>query len=365
MGFDFDKALNLAEQVVGPAKNLAALAGKLLPDEKIIQRPRGYRVPHANFTDAVWIEIKPRQLISQTRGARGRLPIKTSDRYIESGFLEANDLTNSEGYFPTFKFLAPVEIQENIIHQWEAYESIATRLLQKGVDITKLIDETLAVGRPIGKEIEKWAKYLKNIFEGEQPSKSMGASLNKILTGITSSTVPRVKLDTPLVYSDSSRRMYTFAFQLIDEGNAYKDVVYPVKLLQKYAAASYKDGTQITYDPPFVFSVQTLPDNKLIKIDNAACTAIQPIYRQPYRNGHPVFCELNLTFTEIEPLYRRNYDREGGQGSVTVSITPGIRATFGERQDLSIAGISTRKYVDKFGGDGALDKAVSSLKGGS
>ena len=69
---------------------------------------------------------------------------------------------------------------------------------------------------------------------------------------------------------------------------------------------------------------------------------------------------MNLTFTEIEPLYRRNYDREGGEGSVTVSITPGVRATFGEQQDLSIAGISTRKYVDKIGGAGTFERSIGS-----
>jgi len=351
MGFDFDKALNLAEQVVGTGKNLAALAGILLPDEKIIQRPKGTRIPHAGMKDAVWIEIKPRRLVSQTRGARGKNAIKTSDNVQDLNIAQAqeyNDLTNSKGSFPSFKFLAPVEIQENIVHQWEAYESIATRLLQKGVDLTKLIDETLAVGRPIGRELEKWGKYLLRLqTEKLTDTSEMKNSLNNIISSIVQSPVPRVKLDTPLVFQDSTRRMYTFAFQLIDEGNAYKDVVYPVKLLQKYAAASYKEGTQIAYDPPFVFTVQTVPDSKFIKIDNAALTAIQPIYRQPYRDGHPAYCELNLTFTEIDPLYRKNYDREGGQGSVTVSITPGVRATFGEQQDLSVAGISTRKYVDK------------------
>ena len=358
MGFDFDKALNLAEQVVGPAKNLAALAGKLLPDEQIIQRPRGYRVPHANFKDAVWIEIKPRQLISQTKGARGQNAIRTSDRYTEGGYLEVNDLTNSKGYFPTFKFLAPVEIQENIVHEWQAYESIATRLLQKGVDLTKLVDDAKTIANPIWKDIKKWTGYLtKGQFEKVNAANAK-QSLRDVLTGIVTSPVPRIKLDTPLVFQDSNRRTYTFGFHLIDEGNTYKDVVYPVKLLQKYSAASYKAGTQIAYDPPFVFSVQTTPDSKFIKIPNAALTAIQPIFRQPYRNGHPSICELNLTFTEIDPLYRDNYDREGGKGSVTVSITPGVRATFGEQQDLSIAGISTRKYVDKIGGAGTFKAAT-------
>jgi len=352
MGFDFDKALNLAEQVVGPAKNIAALAGKLLPDEQIIQRPRGYRIPHAGFKDAVWIQIKPRQLISQTKGARGNNPIRTSPRYAEGGYLVANDLTNSKGYFPTFKFLAPVEIQENIVHEWQAYESIATRLLQKGVDLTKLYDDTKTIASPLWQEAGKWVDFIKAGNFEKISAASAKQSLRDVVTKITNSPVPRVKLDTPLVFQDSNRRTYTFAFQIIDEGNAYKDVVYPVKLLQKYAAASYKSGSQIAYDPPFIFTVETVPDSKFIKIPNAALTAIQPIFRQPYRDGHPTMCELNLTFTEIEPLYRDNYDREGGKGSVTVSITPGVRATFGEQQDLSVAGISTRKYVDKLSGSG-------------
>jgi len=348
MGIDFDKALNLSEQVIGTGKNLAALYGLYDPDDVVIQRPKGIRVPHANFIDALWFEIKPLRLTKQTKAARGSDAIKTS-ALAEAGTVAALLAQNTgKPSYPTFKFLAPNEIQEILNHEWQAFESIVTRLLQKGVDLTRLFSDVNTVIVPTVAAFKKiMSKDLTELNAAD-----IKTSLQSIVAGMAAQNVPRAKLDTPLVYQDSNRRVYTLVFNLVDEGNSYKDVVWPVQQLAKYAAPQYKDGDQIKFDPPFVFEVQTVPSTKFIRIKHAALTSIQPIYRQPYRNGFPTSCELNLTFTEIEPHYRRIWEDQG-KGDVTVSITPGVRATFGENQDLSIAGISTRKYVDKLVGPGS------------
>ena len=355
MGIDFDKALNISEQVIGTGKNLAALAGLTDPDDVVIQRPKGIRVPHANFVDALWMEMKPLRLIKQTKAARGANAIQTSSQPLDA--ISALRASNTgKPAFPTFKFLAPNEIQEILNHEWQAFESIVTRLLQKGVDLTRLFSDVKTT-------VDPTVEAFKKLVSTELKDVSVAAitrQLQNIVAGMAASNIPRAKLDTPLVYQDSNRRVYTFQFTLVDEGNAYKDVVWPVHQLAKYAAPQYSDGDQIKFDPPFVFEVTTTPGTKFIKMKHAALTSIQPIYRQPYRDGYPTSCELNLTFTEIEPHYRRIWEDQG-KGTVTVSITPGVRASFGDRGDLSIAGISTRKYADKFGVDfGQFDSSLYS-----
>lgn len=337
MGIDFDKALNAGEQIIGTGKQLAALTELTDPDEKIIQRPRGIRVPHAHFADALWIHIQPKELTSQTKAARGENATKSSKESLR--------FDGTRGQLPLFKFLAPVELQEAIIHEWQPYESIVTRMMQKGVDLHRTFSDANAVVQPTYREAEKLVKKVgKGLKAGD-----IKAGLRNIVKGMTESTVPRVKLDTPLVYQDSTRRTYTFTFYLIDEGNTFKDVVYPVKQLEWLSTPGYSQetGEFIGFSPPHIFEVTTYPGTKFINIQNAALTSVQPIYRQPYRDGYPTMCELNLTFTEIEPLYKRQIEK-GQQGTVTVSITPGVRLSLGDRDDLSIAGISGRKYADKF-----------------
>lgn len=339
MGIDFDKALNAGEQIIGTGKQLAALTELTDPDEKIIQRPKGIRVPHAHFADALWIHMQPKELTSQTKGARGENATKSSKESIR--------FDGTRGQLPLFKFLAPVELQEAIIHEWQPYESIVTRMLQKGVDLHRTYSDAKTTVEPTYAEAEKFVKKIakrEGVTAGD-----VKAGLGRIVKGMTSAEVPRVKLDTPLVYQDSTRRTYTFTFYLIDEGNTFKDVVFPVKQLEWLSSPGYskETGEFIGFSPPHIFEVTTYPGTKFINIKNAALTSVQPIYRQPFRDGYPTMCELNLTFTEIEPLYKRQIER-GQEGTVTVSITPGVRLSLGERDDLSIAGISGRKYADRF-----------------
>jgi len=340
MGIDFDKALNAAEQIIGTGKQLADLYKLTDSDEKIIQRPRGIRVPHANFVDALWIHIQPKVLLSQTKAARGENATRSSKDFIKPD--------GSVATLPLFKFLAPVEIQEAIIHDWQSYESIVTRLLQKGVDLHRTFSDINTTVRPAYREGEKLLKKALKSVKGVTAG-DVKTGLSNVVRGMTTATVPRNKLDTPLVYQDSTRRTYTFTFYLVDEGNSFKDVVFPVKQLEYLSAPGYGAPGQefIGFSPPHIFEVSTFPSTKFINIRNAALTSVQPIYRQPYRDGYPSMCELNLTFTEIEPLYKRQIER-GQRGTVTVSITPGVRLSLGETQDLSIAGISGRKYADKF-----------------
>lgn len=357
MGFDFDKAYNVAEQVIGTGKNLASLDKNIYdPDEKIIQRPRGIRVPHAHYTDALWIHMQPKWLKSQAKSARGKGATDARKSIIDQATGKKIDL-------PLFKFLAPVEIQENIVHQYEPYESIVTRMLQKGVDAYRIVSDFQTVAEPT---YEQGKKLLTKAAKREVSAADVKTALQGIVSSMAGDTnIPRNKIDTPLIFQDSTRRQYTMTFFLIDEGNTFKDVVYPVKQLEWYSTASYGGAGKefIGYEPPYIFEVTTVPGTKLVYMKNAALTAIQPIYRQPYRQGYPSICELTLTFTEIEPLYKRQIE-QSQTGTVTVSITPGVSISLGQNQDLSVAGISGRKWADKFSSSPTIQKLTKYANSG-
>ncbi len=356
MGIDFDKALNMTEQLVGTGKNLAALDKNLYdPDEKIIQRPRGIRVPHASFVDALWVHMQPKFLKSQSKAARGR-DATNAQKFI------TDPKTGKKKNLPLFKFLAPVEIHENIVHEYQPYESVVTRMLQKGVDAYRIASDFATVGEPT---YEQGKKLLSKALERNISAADVKNSLSTIVASMAADTIPRNKLDTPLIFQDSTRRQYTMTFFLIDEGNTFKDVVYPVKQLEWYSAAAYGgDGKEhIGYESPYIFEVNTVPGTKLVHMRNAALTAIQPIYRSPYRQGYPSICELNLTFTEIEPLYKRQIEMSQ-TGTVTVSITPGVSISLGQTQDLSVAGISGRKWTDKFSSNKAIQNLIKGQTSG-
>jgi len=77
--------------------------------EIIYQRPEGL-TPWAKGAGteqqgAVWISMKPRKILDQFSKGAGEI---------------ASEKLNEE-----FKFLAPLNLNEHIVHHWEAYESVA------------------------------------------------------------------------------------------------------------------------------------------------------------------------------------------------------------------------------------------------
>lgn len=228
-------------------------------------------VPHTLFKDAMWIEMIPREISSQTTLSRG-LPSLGKRGTI-------------------FKFIAPLEIAETQNHVWDEYDSLQKRLAEKVRDFAK-----------IGEDAKALLKVGKNVVSEIYNPEGSARNLYNSLGGIAATGVVRAKVDAPLVYSNSERREFNITFQLV-KITKKDDVVEAVKLIEQYASPESSGPGSIFYEPPYVFSIKSIPDKRVITIDYAALTSVQPTYHQPYIDGAPVRCDLTLTFKDMAPLF--------------------------------------------------------------
>lgn len=247
-----------------------------------VKRPLGgSKVPHGGVGfKALWVHIRPIKLEGQHTAGRG-------------GSITVG------GSGPTFKFLAPLDLQEDITHTWEAYESVQSRLAEKVRSVAKTVGEIEAIGKSFN-----W-----NNAKSLASSTGINDFMGKTIAGLKGSSVPKMKVDTPLVYTSSNRRKWTFTFNLIAEGiNKNKpsiDIVDVVQDLMKYS--SPESVGSISINLPYIFDLSTSP-NSFIKSSYNALTAVQPTYKGPYINGYPSMCELQLSFTDLSPLFRKTIE---------------------------------------------------------
>jgi hypothetical protein len=237
----------------------------------IHQRPRGTQ--HAFFADALWIVIRPKKI--KTLAALNRGGEDLGDYHID-----------------TFKFLAPNEIMENIGHEWSEYESVASRVAQKVADISKTIREVKGMG--------------KAYTQTERKADVMGTAMAAVAEVMRTQSVYQRKIDAALTYTDSPRRQYTFPFTLVDEGNPNIDIIDPINRLKRLSCSERRG--LVNYSLPYIFEVYSEP-NQFLHVKNAVITAIQPTFKGPYRNGFPSTADLELTFMDLDPLYRTTFDK--------------------------------------------------------
>jgi hypothetical protein len=242
------------------------------------QRPRG--TPHAHFADACWIVMKPRKVEAMTALAR---------KDYKGIALEAGA--------EVFKFLAPNDIQENIGHTWEEYESVSSRLANKVAGASKLIQEAKSQASTLTRAVESAFTAKKDY---------MGVMMREVAQGMAGTPIPNRKIDAGMTYTTSERRNLTLDFTLIDEGNPNFDIIDPINRLKRYSCA---DKTSlIHFSLPYVWEVYTEPQ-KFIHIKSAALIAVQPTFKGPFRNGLPSLCEVQLNFLDLSPLYRATFDK--------------------------------------------------------
>jgi hypothetical protein len=246
----------------------------------IHQRPRGTQ--HAFFADALWIVIQPKKIKTLSALNRGGQEL-------------------GEDHIDTFKFLAPNEIQENIGHEWNEYESIASRVAQKVADLSKTAKETKGLVRDVAASNNK--------------GDIMGTAMAAVANVMRGQTIYQRKIDAALTYTNSPRRQYTFPFTLVDEGNPNIDIIDPINRLKMYSC-SERQGL-VNFSLPYIFEVYSEPNN-FLHVKNAVITAIQPTFKGPYRNGFPSVADLELTFMDLDPLYRDTFEKVE---KVTISDT--------------------------------------------
>lgn len=239
----------------------------------------------------VWISMKPKKIIDQFSKGAGR--ISTIDLNTE------------------FLFLAPLNLNENIVHHWEAYESVASRLAQKARSAVKLAQEGSALYKAATEEYK--SGKVKQLFNksGGSEGLSVESVATKVYNKAPDHTIPKFKIDTPLYYANSDRRQLVLEFVLFNEvaANPLKPeeiLMNPIKEMMRYSCPEIKQGIQIDF--PYMWEVKTVP-NDFINYPTCALIAVQPTWNSPYIDHLPSSVNLQLTFQDLSPLYASTIEK--------------------------------------------------------
>lgn len=265
--------------------------------ESFIQRPLKMKPWTLNQEEKksnfVWIHMKARKIVNQfskVTGAGGSSGISVGRPTKE------------------FKFLAPLSLNENIVHQWDQYESVASRLAQKVRSAVKLGAEGAALAGLYDEKsnVSDLAKStFKNVGAGKVGT-AIESVTKKLYQSVGGSTIPRIKIDTPLYYQNSDRRQLVLEFILAHEGlqanNARYDLIDPIQDLMRLSSPDLLND-KITIEFPYMWEVFTSPVD-FLHYTTCALVGVQPTWNSPYIKGVPMSVNLQLTFTDMSPLYR-------------------------------------------------------------
>ena len=230
-----------------------------------------------------------------------------------------------------FKFLGPLELAETLSHEWAPYESLAASIQtlygQTGIGA---LEQLRAWGRAMGLSesavqnfdaLATWEAFKSTGKAGISDPVNQLAKLAD--ASIKGEEVVPWRVDTPLVYKNTERRTFELVFNLVSlEGNNYKDIVEPVRLLQMISSPRKMDGNQLSYNPrvasPYIFEIMTTPyqgssknSYSFLTIPYAVLKNINPVFKGPWMDGEPSRCELRLSFQELEPVYDTTFKYSG------------------------------------------------------
>lgn len=290
---------------------------KVLYQKPMSLSPWAKNAGMSDGSGSVWISMKPKKII---------------DQYSKGAGTTITQELNTE-----FLFLAPLVLNENIVHHWEAYESVASRIAQKARSAIKLANETAA-----------FAKVFKTAIDGNfetsigKEGTSIEEASRSIYNTIPGSKIPSIKIDTPMYYSNSDRRQIALEFQLFNETGKSEDFIKPIQELMKMSSPDLVSDINIEF--PYMWSIKTLPI-PFLNYTTCALTAVQPIWQSPYVNHLPSSCALTLTFMDLSPLYAGTIEfgsivnviqgRTGALRSQDVESTMKMSATTGlSRQQM-------------------------------
>jgi hypothetical protein len=213
----------------------------------------------------------------------------------------------------TFEFLSSQELTETLAHEWAPYENISSTIQQ-------LFGTTLIMGLGTAKALMNTSPEMKAALSGI----AAGANIMDTVGGLTKNLlaneeIKNWRVDLPLVYKNTERRTYEFAFNLVSlKGDPLNEVVEPVKMLQALSCPEKSPDAEGGYNPivipPYVFKVTSKPSvskNPLISIPYAALRQVNPVWKGPYVNGQPMRCELRLSFQEIAPVFAGSIFSDG------------------------------------------------------
>lgn len=242
------------------------------------------------FSNLVKIKFVSKKLSSQRAYARG-----------------SNQINVDESDRNSWTFIAPEELQENVSHTWEPYESLASRLSTKVGEIHTALTDLQGFKGAVG-----------GGYTGLTPNENQSFASTDTIKKVVSSAVkesakvdvPAYRVDTAMVYKDSSRLEYTLTMTLADMyGDPYNSIVKPIRELEKLSCPEMADDT-ILINFPYIFQVYTI-NSDLINVKNAAIINIAPLWKGPIINNYYSMCDLTIIFRDIEPLYRSSFSQGG------------------------------------------------------
>jgi len=201
----------------------------------------------------------------------------------------------------SWKFLAPNQIMETINNTWEPWETISSRMAGKGKELVQLGNELSGVWEAMG-QVKHGINY---------------GTVGKIYKKLTNITKAKFKVDTPLVYENTERREWTMEFNLssvnpgggLGKGSAEK-MLESVRMLESSSTPVRTDAFEgLGIEFPYVFTIESKPDENLMNVEYAALTSVQPTFKAPYdENGRPMMIDLTLTFKELSPVYSDSFE---------------------------------------------------------
>ena len=223
----------------------------------------------------------------------------------------------------SWKLLISSDLTESINHSWGKYESISGKL-QELIDTTAA---TVSSGVGVGNAALTGQQKSTNPTANVSSVGAAGNSLNDLLTagmeqmGLTSEPVKNTKLDSSVVYQDSTNRQFSIELELVAYEDARKEVYEPIRAFMELSCASAKGAFGIDFPAIFSLKSESMGGAGVVNINMAALIATQPTWRFPWKDGYPMSASITLTFLEIPPLYRQTLN---GKSIVTSSKETGL-----------------------------------------
>jgi hypothetical protein len=227
-----------------------------------------------------------------------------------------------------FNFRVPRDMIENLSHEWAPFETMASKASESAAKIAGIDAELRGLGASFGFDgvAKTTAEYLEKFetwAKGQPKAGDLIAAARKILNSVThmQGYMVNSRVDAPLAYKSSQRRQFEFMFYLVAIRDRDLEIIEPVRLLQYLSSPSkgladdkVDDRGNTAIKLPFLFRIRV---SKMLYIDLAALTVVQPTFKGPWVDGYPSYCELRLSFMEYKPLFDEVFDNTKKFGKVT------------------------------------------------
>ncbi len=230
--------------------------------------PNGLQHQKVVSKDTLWLQIIPRSLV--VGNTLSRMDNVSADTSKSNG--------------DTMWFLMPDDINFSVTHTWEDLSSPASAT----------------------REISAKVQNQLNIAGG--------------LAGKSYSTGE--KADNPYLYANTNRREIPVLFQFSVFNDTFSDVYAPIQSLIEQSCPDIMGGlSEFRY--PSVFSLQTYTGDMksvdIISVKTVGITTILPAYKGPWVGGYPSSASVDVTFVDLNPLYKSTLINERSKKISTAS----------------------------------------------